>query len=302
MTSFWSGYIILLVLSNILGCVFLLIVTRKNNTGVSEGEELKHSFDGIKELNNPLPKWWLWLFVITILFSGIYLYLYPGLGSYKGYLNWTSVSQWRSEVRQADKRYGPTFQKYGQMPIEKLIKKPKALEIGQRLFSNNCAMCHGSDARGAKGFPDLTDDDWLYGGSPQEIETTILHGRQGVMPPLAPAIGGENGVEAVAHYILSLNNRKHDEIKARDGKQKYMMVCIACHGPTGTGNKLIGAPNLTNNIWLYGGSKKAIKDAVMFGRSGKMPAHEQLLGKDKVHILAAYVYSLSHNKRKISEQ
>ncbi len=296
MTSFWSWYIILLVIVNILGCVILLIVTRKNKTGVSEGEELGHSFDGITELNNPLPKWWLWLFIITIVFSVVYLVLYPGLGNYKGVLNWTSKGQWQEEVKVADKKYGPIFQKYGQMAIVDLIKDPKALEIGQRLFANNCAMCHGSDARGAKGFPNLADDDWLYGGTPEDIEKTILHGRQGMMPPLAATVGGEKGVEAVAEYVLALNNRKHDKALAEVGKQKYMTVCIACHGADGKGNKLVGAPNLTNNIWLFGGSKKAIKYAITNGRQGKMPAHESLLGKDKVHIIAAYVYSLSHNK------
>ncbi len=295
MTDFWSWYVISLVTVNIVGCLVLLAVTRKNTTGVSEGEELKHSFDGITELNNPLPRWWLWLFIITIVYSIIYLILYPGMGNYKGTLGWTSSKQWLAEVRDADKEYGPIFAKYGKMPIVELIKKPKALEIGQRLFANSCAMCHGSDGRGAKGFPNLTNNNWLYGGEPQDIETTILHGRQGMMPAQLDNVGGKKGVEAVAHYILSLNeNRKHDETLAAVGKEKYMATCIACHGPSATGNKYVGAPNLTNNKWLFGGSMKVIKHSITYGRKSMMPAHEQLLGKDKVHILAAYVYSLSH--------
>jgi len=298
MTSFWSWYIISIVVINIVGCLVLLLATRKNKTDVSEGEALKHSFDGITELNNPLPKWWFWCFIITIVYSVVYLALYPGMGSYKGLLNWSSDSQWRSEVNVADKQYGPIFSKYGQQSIETLIKEPKAMEIGQRIFANNCAMCHGADARGAKGFPNLTDTDWLYGGSPQEIETSILYGRQGNMPPQGEIIGGRKSVEMVAEYVLSLNNKPHSDVLAEQGKEKFMTTCAACHGADAKGNKLLGAPNLTNNMWLFGGRKKTIQETITFGRQSMMPAHEGILGKDKTHIVAAYVYGLSHPQSK----
>lgn len=296
MSNFWSCYIILLVAINIIGCLVLLAVTRKNTTGVSEGAELKHSFDGITELNNPLPKWWLWCFILTLIFSVVYLVLYPGLGNYKGTLNWSSDSQWQQEIKDADKEYGPIFAKYANQPIELLAKNNKALDIGQRIFSNNCAMCHGSDARGAKGFPNLTDKEWIYGGTPKEIETSILLGRQGTMPPQGELLGGRKEVEMVADYILSLNNKPHNDLLAAQGKEKYMTTCIACHGPNAAGNKFIGAPNLIKNDWLFGGSKKTLQETITNGRQSMMPAHEKLLGKDKVHLVAAYVYGLSHKE------
>jgi cytochrome c oxidase cbb3-type subunit 3 len=296
MSSFWSWYIILLVVVNIAGCAVLLFMTRRNNTGVSEGEELAHSYDGITELNNPLPKWWLWLFIITIVFSAIYLTLYPGLGNYKGTLNWTSQKQWRTEVTDFDKTYGPIFEKYSQTPVTTLIHDQKALEIGQRLFANNCAMCHGSDGRGAKGFPNLADDDWLYGGTPENIEQSISYGRNGTMPPMGDAVGGEEHVKAVAEYVSLLNGRRHRAKLAEQGKAKFDIICSACHGMDGKGNQALGAPNLTNNVWLYGGTKQIIMETIRNGRSGRMPAHEKILSKDKIHLLVAYVYSLSHQK------
>lgn len=297
MTTFWSCYISLLVIVNIVGCLVLLWVTRRNTTGISEGKELEHSFDGITELNNPLPKWWLWCFIITIVFSVAYLYLYPGLGNYQGALKWTSRDQWQQEVSQADKEYAPIFERYGKQPIEQLVKNERAMEVGQRIFASNCAMCHGSDARGAKGFPNLTAGEWIYGGLPQDIETTIMYGRQGMMPPQADAIGGRQAVEMVAEYILSLNKKPHDELLAAQGKEKFMTVCAACHGQDASGNKYIGAPNLIKSSWLFGDNKKTLQETITNGRQSMMPAHEHLLGKDKVHLVAAYVYSLTANKK-----
>ena len=294
MSRFWSWFIILIVVVNIIGGAVLLVILRKNPS--KSGESVGHNFDGIEELNNPLPRWWMWIFWISIIFSVGYLFLYPGLGNFKGFLGWTSKGQLVAEEKQADAKYGPIFAQYYAAPIEELAKQPQALKVGKSLFANNCATCHGADAHGAVGFPNLADDDWLFGGSPQEIETSILKGRNGVMPPMGAAIGGDEGIKEVTAYVRSLNNQKVDQELVAAGQQKFNMICSACHGVDAKGNKFLGAPNLTNNVWLFGGSEEAIMKTIKNGRNSKMPAHEKLLGKEKVHLLAAYIYSLSMNK------
>lgn len=300
MSDFWSWYVIIIVVLNLGGCAWLLLWNRKLSAEEAKKETTGHSFDGIEERNQPLPRWWLWLFWITLLFSVIYLALYPGLGKFDGFLGWSSTQQWEQEVALMEKKAGPIFDQYAAEPVEELAKYPEALDVGGRLFANNCATCHGSDARGARGYPNLTDDAWLYGGSPQAIKTTLTNGRQGMMPPMGAAVGGEEGARDMAVYVLSLSRPgiADDPQKAaaiERAKPKFA-VCAACHGQDGTGNQALGAPNLTDDAWLYGSDMDAIVHTIMQGRSGMMPAFKDVLSPERIHVLTAYVYSLSQNE------
>jgi len=296
-SDFWHWYIAILTVISILACVWLLHWMSSGHQGTDEAESTGHIWDeDLTELNNPLPRWWLGLFYLTIAFGGFYLLLYPGLGTFAGLLEWTSKGEYEQEVEKVEARVGPLFERYQQTAILDLTKDEVALKVGERLFINYCATCHGSDARGARGYPNLRDSDWLWGGDPQNIKTTILQGRQAAMPAWEGPLGGERGVDEVAQYLLSLSGRATISELAEKGKAKYEIFCIACHGPTGTGNTALGAPNLTDDIWLYGGSLTRISQSIAKGRNGQMPAHQDFLGEAKVHLLAAYVYGLSQEK------
>jgi cytochrome c oxidase cbb3-type subunit 3 len=296
MTHGWSAYVIFIVVLNVLGCAWLLYVNRKAKIKPGQaGEPVGHEFDGIKELNNPLPAWWTWLFVLTIGYAAVYLVFYPGLGSFAGTLGWTSGGQWEGQIADAKSQYGPIYARYFEKSIPELLSESPAIEMGGRLFANNCSACHGSDARGGEGYPNLTDDDWLYGGAPETIVQTITHGRNGMMPPLGGAIGGEPGIKQVAQYVLSLSGRSHDAKLAEQGKVHFTTICAVCHLKDGTGNPAVGAPNLTNGIWLHGGRVTDIEDRVRNGKNSKMPAHGEILEPEKIHLLALYVYSLSNS-------
>jgi len=294
MSSGLSWLVIILTVAYIIGNFGLLMWARSKRVAGAAQETLGHEYDGIQEFDSPLPRWWLWTFVGSIAFSVVYLVLYPGLGNFPGVLGWTSSQQLRNEMAQADAQYGPLYAAYATQPIPDLIKDPKAMEMGQRLFANNCAQCHGSDARGGVGFPNLTDNDWLWGGDPDTIKTTILNGRSGVMPPFAPAIGGEEGIPLVVAYVQSLSGMQVDPAQAAAGKEKFNTICIACHGPDGKGNQALGAPNLTDDVWLFGNDSATIAEGLNKGRMSMMPAHLPILGEQKAHVVAAYVYSLSH--------
>ena len=305
MTSFWSWYITLLSLGTIAALVWLLLATRKGQRQESTEETVGHSYDGIEEYDNPLPRWWFMLFVATVVFALGYLALYPGLGNWKGVLpgyegGWTQVKQWQKEVDKANEQYGPLYAKFAAMPVEDVAQDAQALKMGGRLFASNCSVCHGSDAKGAYGFPNLTDNDWLYGGEPETIKTTIMHGRQAAMPAWKDVLG-EAGIRNVAGYVRSLSGRDTPEgveIDVEQGQKLFATNCVACHGADGKGNHAMGAPNLTDNVWLYGSSFAQIQQTLRYGRNGKMPAQEANLGNDKVHLLAAYVYSLSQQPEK----
>jgi cytochrome c oxidase cbb3-type subunit 3 len=293
-SSFWNWYIIIPTIAGIVACFLLIRWLSSDISADQQGKEMDHVWDeDLVELNNPLPRWWLNLFYITLFFGIGYLVLYPGLGSFKGLLGWTSIGQYQREVDVADAKFGPLFKKYAEMDIVAVAADPDARRMGERMFVSYCATCHGSDARGARGFPNLRDNDWLYGGEPATILYAILEGRSGVMPPLETALGGEQGVSDVAEYVFSLGGRKVDAAAAERGGDKFDMMCSACHGVDGTGNQSLGAPNLTDNIWLYGGSRTQLIETIARGRNGKMPAHREFLGEEKAHLLAAYVYSLS---------
>lgn len=297
MSSGWSAYVIFLVLVTIFGCAWLLFVNRKTTIDESAaGQPLGHDFDGIQELNNPLPAWWTWLFVITIIMALVYLAVFPGLGNFGGAFGWTSVGQWEGEVAEADARYGPIFDGYYAQAIPDLLTDDRAIEMGSRLFANNCAMCHGSDARGGPGYPNLTDDDWLYGGSPETIVQTLVNGRIGNMPPLGAAVGGEQGVKEMAQYVLSLSGREHDAAMAAVAAPKFAMLCGICHGQDAKGNQAMGAPNLTDDVWLHRGKLEDIEYQIANGRLNQMPAHGEILSPEKIHLLALYVFSLSNGR------
>jgi len=295
-SSFWSWFIIVLTVISIAGVLWLVrwMSATKAEAG-AEPEPMGHVWDeDLQELNNPLPRWWLNMFYITLAFGVIYLILYPGLGSFGGVLGWSSKDRYEREVQAADKRFGPLYEKYLQEDLRTLVHDQQAMKTGARLFFNYCTVCHGSDAGGtkAKGYPSLKDGDWLYGGGPEQIKTSIMHGRNGVMPPWEAALG-RDGVFNVSEYVLSLSGRKVNINAAQAGKEKFKQLCVSCHGVDGKGDQKQGAPNLTDNIWLHGGSQKTIMETIAGGRQGRMPAHKEFLGEAKVHLLAAYIYSLS---------
>ncbi|MCG6889958.1 MAG: cytochrome-c oxidase, cbb3-type subunit III [Gammaproteobacteria bacterium] len=296
-SDFWHWYITILTVLSILACLWLLRWMTSGFQKTGKVEDTGHVWDGdLTELNNPLPRWWLGLFYITIAFGGFYLLLYPGLGKFSGLLDWTSKTQYEQEVSRVEAEVGPLFARYQQTPILDLSKDETALKVGERLYANYCTTCHGSDARGARGYPNLRDGDWIWGGTPENIKTTLMQGRQAAMPAWEGPLGGERGVDEVAQYILSLSGRATIEELATKGKAKFEIFCVACHGADGTGNTALGAPNLTDNTWLYGGSLTRISESIAKGRNGKMPAQGEFLGEAKVHLLAAYIYSLSQQQ------
>jgi cytochrome c oxidase cbb3-type subunit 3 len=248
-------------------------------------------------MNNPLPRWWVWMFIITIVFSLFYFAAYPAIGTYAGKLGWTQVTQYEQEMEAANKTIAPLYAKFAAMPIDQLATNPEAKAIGERIFMNNCAQCHGSDAHGSRGFPNLTDKDWIHGGSPEKITETLTNGRVGMMPPMAAAVGTEDDVKNVANYVLSLSNSNHDATRAAAGKEKFA-VCAACHGADGTGNQAIGAPNLADNIWLHGAGEEAIIKRINEGKVNQMPAQDAKFSPEQIHVLTAYVWGLSNNEAK----
>ena len=295
MSAFWSAWITVITLAVVFGVTWLLLATRKGETSKEETDQtLGHEFDGIQEYDNPLPRWWFQLFLATVIFSLGYLALYPGLGNYKGLLGWTSANQWEEEMAHAEEVYKPVFAKYAALSVEELNQpgNETGLKMGQRMFSNNCAVCHGQGGQGAYGFPTLTDSDWLYGGEPAQIIATIVNGRRGAMPAWGPVLG-EDGVQDVTNYVLSLSGKTVDTEAAARGQTQFNTLCAACHMPTGKGMQALGAPNLTDNVWLYGGEFEQVAHTIRAGRAGVMPAHKDLLSEDKIKLIAGYVYSLS---------
>jgi cytochrome c oxidase cbb3-type subunit 3 len=324
MTTFWSLWIIVITVGTLVGCAAILYWCVRDKMGVEEGADMGHEYDGIRELNNPLPKWWTYLFVGTFIFAAIYLAMYPGLGNYKGLLGWQSsdqtvrsleeskasiaaaqenktLVQYAKELDDADAYFGEAFNRLAKTsdgalrPIPEIATDSEAIKVGQRLFLQNCSQCHGSDARGQTGFPNLTDNAWLYGGEPEAIVTTLLHGRVGQMPGWKDALG-EDGVREVVSYTLSLSGRKVNAREAEAGKARFV-VCAACHGTDGKGNPAVGAPDLTDQVWLFGDSRAAVTETVMNGRSGVMPAWKDILGEEKVQLVSAYVWSLSNSDK-----
>ena len=217
-----------------------------------------------------------------------------GLGSWEGTLGWSQQSQYESEMQAAASRYEPIYEKFAAMDFEELAKNADAIKLGKSLYASYCTTCHGSDARGATGYPNLTDDDWLWGNSEAALTATLKNGRNAVMPVLAPALGGDQGVDNMVKYVQSLSGIVEADANALSAKPMFLALCSACHTAEGTGNPIFGAPNLTDDIWLYGSSDDAIRTTIVEGRNGLMPAHGELLGENRTKILAAYIYSLSN--------
>ena len=306
-SDFWNYYIIGIVVLSFIGLIWLLLSQNKVKP-LKKGEDVNttgHNWDGIEEYNNPMPRWWFFLYIGTWLFGIGYLVLYPGLGDFGGIgfggKKWTSIEQYREEVAQAEQSYKPLYDKYAKMPVEQVAKDPAAQKIGKNLFDTYCIQCHGSDAKGARGFPNLTDSDWLFGGTPEKIHETIVKGRTGVMDSWGPKLGEER-VKDVAHYVMSLSKpaEQYDAVRAERGKELFNgppANCFACHGDKGQGIRGSG-PNLTDDVWLWGGTQKAIIETITNGRHNQMPAWEGFLDKDKIHLLTAYVWGLSHKDGK----
>lgn len=296
--SGWGVYIALVTVVGIVWCLWLLFSQRKTQvTYKPDGSvaDTGHVWDDdLRELNNPLPRWWMWMFLLSCAFGIVYLVLYPGLGHYQGTLGYSTSGAHEASVQQANQQLKPIYAKYMEMDVKLVAADPKAKEMGQRLFLNYCAQCHGSDAGGSKGFPNLADSDWLYGGEPADIRTTILQGRAGVMPAFAHLSGVEQS--DVAHYVRNMAGLAADQLKSARGAEVFKANCAACHGGDGKGNTAMGAPNLTDKTWLYGGSEASIIETIAKGRNGMMPAHQEILTPEKVHLLTAYVWGLSNHK------
>jgi cytochrome c oxidase cbb3-type subunit 3 len=296
-SAFWDYFVAIITVVSVVGCGVFLWSQSKRRVKVGTGPDpdtTGHVWDGdLQEFHNPLPRWWMWLFYITVIFSVVYLILYPGLGTqFKGVLNWTSAGQHSAEVKAAESKYGPLFASYLKMDLAAVAADERGRQMGARIFLNNCAQCHGSDGRGSRGFANLTDNEWQWGGSADAIKTSIAAGRTAAMPPMAAALGGVEDVTDVAHYVLSLSDSAHDSVRAARGKDKFA-ACAACHGPEGKGNPALGAPDLTNKIWLYGGSVATITETITRGRGGVMPAWKGALSEAEIHLAAAYVHWLA---------
>lgn len=293
-SNFWEIYISGITVLGIVACLVLLFVTGKIRATSASDNTTGHVWDGdLREMNNPLPRWWSYMFVLTIVFSLIYLVLYPGLGSNPGTLGWSSAKLHTDEIAKGNAETAPIYAKFMAMKPEELAKDAQAMAIGERLYSNNCAQCHASDARGSKGFPNLTDADWLHGGAAEKIKETLAVGRVGNMPPMAAAVGSSEDVKNLAQYVLSLSGSAHDSARAALGKEKFA-VCAACHGPDGKGMQAVGAANLTDNIWLHGFGEKSIIDMINNGKTNVMPAQKDKLTEAQIHVLTSYVWGLSN--------
>lgn len=300
LSGFWSAWIIVVTLVTIAISAWVLFSNRRTDkVPDAEGniDTTGHAADGIEEYDNPLPRWWFMLFVGTIIFALGYLVLYPGLGNFRGVLGWTQVGQWEEEVTRAEQRYASIFAQYNDIEIPQLARDSDAMRVAERIFQNNCAICHGANAQGSYGFPDLTDDDWLYGGNPEAITTTLVRGRNGLMPSWQQL--GETNIENVTQFVLSLSDLEHDAALAEQGQPVFAATCVACHGAEGQGNQALGSPDLTNNTWLYQAPGQSVADSIRQtirnGRNGHMPAQAAYIGEDRVHLVAAYVYSLSQD-------
>ena len=298
--GFWPWYVAGISLVSILACALLLWLAGKatvNGNPVANDNTTGHVWDeDLRELNNPLPRWWMWLFIITVVFALGYLVIFPGLGSFKGLVNWSTTEEHRKDVVQLREQQAPLYAEFAAMPVATLVKEPRAVAIGERVFMNNCAQCHGSDARGGKSYPNLTNANtaWLGERSAEHIVNTVTNGRTGMMPPMGVAIGGAPEISELANYVLSLSGSPHDEIKAFSGKARFT-ACAACHGADGKGNKALGAPNLTDDYWLHGWGEAAIANMVINGKTNVMPAQAPKLTADQIHVVAAYVLSLSES-------
>lgn len=296
--GFWGIFIAVIAMGGIIWCVWLLYTQRRwlgaKPAAGQAVENTGHVWDGdLTELNNPVPRWWTWMYLLLCVFAVVYLVLYPGLGTFKGLLGYTSVDEIEQDQARLAEQVKPLYARFAGMPVEQIAGDADAREIGQRLFLNTCAQCHGSDAKGSPSFPNLTDRDWLYGGTPEAIAESIQMGRHGVMPPMAGTIDPQTAGD-IAHYVRSLSGLASQPLRVFRGQREYANYCVACHGVDAKGNQLLGAPNLTDGVWLHGSSEAAIVRTILEGRDNRMPAHEHLLTPEQIKILTAWVWGLSN--------
>ena len=298
-SGFWPWYVGAISLLSILACAVLLWAAGKATVSVHPGKTddntTGHVWDvDLREYNNPLPRWWMWLFILTVVFALGYLVIFPGLGSFKGTMNWSTQTEHQQDVTKLDAVVSPLYAGFKAQSVDALSRDTAALAVGERLFMNNCAQCHGSDGGGSKGFPNLTNVNlaWLGDRSAAHIVQTVTQGRTGMMPPMAAAVGGEAELSELANYVLSLSGGPNNDIKAFGGK-KLFSACAACHGVDGKGNKALGAPNLTDSYWLHGWGEAAIISIVKSGKTNVMPAQSPKLSEEQIHLVAAYVLNLS---------
>ena len=298
MPAFWAWFVAAGTIAFVIWCVWLISWAGKQGPQNKEDEDLVgHVWDGdLEEWNNPAPKWWLYLYFITIAWAVGYMIFYPGIGAFEGLLNWSQQGQYEEEMQAAEARYGPIYERFAAMEFEERVADPEALELGRSLFASYCTTCHGSDARGGPGYPNLTDNDWLWGSSEDNIVTTITHGRNGIMTSWAAVLGSDEGIDNMVRYVRSLSGLEEADEAALTAKPMFTTVCAACHTPAGIGNIALGAPNLTDATWLYGSSPESIRTTIVDGRNGVMPPHGEFLGEKRTKILAAYVYSLSNSE------
>ena len=295
----WSVYVGAITVAGLVFCLILLMIASRRKVMATDNTTGHVWDEDLREMNNPLPRWWMGLFVLTVVFSVAYLLLYPGLGSTPGAFGWSSTGQWQHEQDKARVAMAPVYAAFAGQSAEQLSKNPQAMAIGERLFANNCAQCHGADARGGKSFPNLTDGDWLGGTGEEYIHKTILDGRTGMMPPMAAAVGTAEDVKNVANYVLSLSGSPHNDVAAQLGKPKFA-ACAACHGPDGKGNQALGAPNLTDKVWLHGWGEAAITAMINNGKTNVMPPQGPRFTPEQVNVLTAYVWGLSHSTAQVA--
>lgn len=294
-SGFWDWYIAIITVVSVIGCAVLLwsqSVRKVQPNADGSMETTGHVWDeDLTEYHHPLPRWWSWLFYLTVIFALVYLVLYPGLGSWRGVLGWSQIGQLDAETKAMDAKVAPLYEGFAKLEVPALAADPTARAVGQKLFLNHCAQCHASDGGGSRGYPSLIDRDWLWGGTPEAIRTTITEGRTGVMPPFGAVLDGE-GAKDVAHYVMSLSGRVTDDIRTARGKSLFAQNCVACHGAEGKGNPALGAPNLTDKVWLHGSAEPVIIETIVHGRTNRMPPHKDFLTPAKIHLLAGYVYGL----------
>jgi cytochrome c oxidase cbb3-type subunit 3 len=278
---------------------------------VSGVETTGHEWDGIKELNTPLPRWWLWVFYGCILWSIVYWVLFPTwplVSDYtKGVLGYSQRASVAASVDQMHANQAPLNEAIEKASLAEIKSKPELLNFalagGKAAFADNCAACHGRGAQGSSGFPNLNDDKWLWGGTLDQIQQTITYGvRSGndnAHVSQMPSFGRDNiltpeQIDDAAEYVLSLSKLPHDAAAAERGNAVFHGDggCATCHGEEGKGNQEVGAPNLTDNNWLYGGTKAAIKHQIETGHGGVMPAWVGRLDPATIKKLAIYVHSL----------
>ena len=295
MPAFWHWFVVVGTIVFVVWCIWLIGWSAKQGPQDKADEDLVgHKWDGdLEEWNNPAPKWWLYLYFITVFWGIGYMIAFPGLGNFEGMLGWSQVGQYEAEQKVAAERFEPIYARFAEMDFEALSADPDAQKLGASLYASYCTTCHGSDARGATGYPNLTDDEWIWGNSEEQLVASIGKGRIAVMPQLGPAMGGEEGIRNMARYVLSLSGAVEADEAAQAMQPMFVALCSACHTPEGTGNQMLGSQDLTNDIWLYGGSEEDVIETLTNGRNGIMPPHGDLLGENRTKILAAYILSLS---------